>query len=253
MTATQEAPGLTPNIDVPPIHKPAKPLPWPANIYQTAVGKKWVMAITGIGIMGFVFAHMVGNLKMYYGADDFNHYAEGLRELLYPILPRTTVLWILRFGLISMFALHIHSAMTLTRMNHQAKPKKYSKQDYIAANYASRTMRYSGVILAAFILMHLVNLTVPGYVPGHEFDHHSPYANVVNSLSNPLIAIAYIIGQVALAFHLVHGAWSLFQSLGINNPKYNRLRKGFAFGFTGIVCGLNLTFPVAVLAGVVKL
>ena len=254
MTATQEAPGLTPNIDVKPINKRPTPLPWPASIYQTAVGKKWVMALTGIGIMGFVFAHMIGNLKMYYGADDFNHYAESLRELLYPILPRTTVLWILRLGLVGMFTLHIHSAMSLTRMNHKAKPVKYTKQDYNAANYAGRTMRFSGIIMAAFILMHLGNLTWGVLLNGpNGFNHESPYANVVNSLSQPLVAALYIIGQLALAFHLFHGAWSLFQSLGINNPRYNGLRKGFAYGFTAIVCGLNLTFPVAILAGIVKL
>lgn len=252
MTATQEAPGLTPNIDVPPIRKPAKPLPWPASIYQTAVGKKWVMALTGMAMMGFLVAHLVGNLKVYYGADDFDHYAEALRELLYPILPRTTVLWLLRGGLIAVFALHLHSAYSLTIMNRKAKPVKYSKQEYVAANYAGRTMRWSGIILLAFIAIHIVNFTKPGYVPGHEFSH-SPYENLVNSFSNPLVSIIYIVGQIALSFHLFHGAWSMFQSLGVNNPTYNRLRKLFAYGFTATICGLNMTFPVAVLAGIVKL
>lgn len=255
MTATHEAPGLTPNIDVAPINKRPKQLPWPLSIYQTAVGKKWVMALTGIGIMGFVFAHMIGNLKMYLGQEEYDEYAESLRTLLHPIMPNHVVLWLLRLGMIAMFTLHIHSAYSLTRMNHRSKPAKYTKQDYVAANYASRTMRFSGVILAAFIVMHLANLTWGVILVGgkHGFVEGDVYNNVVNSLNQPLVAALYIVGQLALAFHLLHGAWSIFQSLGINNPRYNALRKGFAFGFTAIVCGLNLTFPVAVLAGIVKI
>ncbi len=253
MTATQEAPGLTKNIDVRPINKPKKPLPFPLSLYQTAVGKKWVMALTGIGIMGFVFAHMIGNLKMYLGAEEYNTYAESLRELLHPIMPKHVVLWVMRFGMIGMFAFHIHSAYTLTLMNRRSKPQRYSRQDYVAANYASRTMRVSGILLAAFLLMHLANLTWGKVLTGKGFVEGEVYANVIHSLEQPLVAALYIVGQLALASHLFHGAWSIFQSLGINNPRYNGLRKGFAYGFTALVCGLNLTFPVAVLAGIVKL
>ena len=258
MTATQESPGLTPNIDVAPVHhRPRGAAPWPLSLYSTAVGKKWVMAVTGIGLMGFVLAHMVGNLKMYLGPEEYNAYSESLRTLLHPILPDHSVLWVMRIGLIAMFILHLHSAYSLTMMNRRARPVGYqAPRDYLAANWAARTMRYSGILVLAFLLMHLANLTwavFPADVShGEGGGPTDVYENVVNSLSVPWIAAAYIVGQLALGFHLFHGSWSLFQSLGVNNPRYNGLRRGFAVGFTVLVVGANLTFPIAVLAGVVS-
>ena len=114
------------------------------DLYGTAVGKKYAMAITGIMLLGFVFAHMVGNLKMYLGPSHLNDYAEFLRNLLVPILPRTIALWLLRLGLIGAVLLHIHAAATLTVMNREARSVKYqSPRDYQVANFASRTMRPS--------------------------------------------------------------------------------------------------------------
>ncbi|MGI8711137.1 MAG: succinate dehydrogenase, partial [Acidimicrobiales bacterium] len=119
-----------------------RPAPFLVELYRSALGKKYVMAITGIMLMGFVFGHMIGNLKMYLGPAEFDHYAEFLRELLVPILPRTVFVWLLRGGLIAAFALHIHAAYALTRMNQAARTTKYqSQRDYVAANFASRTMR----------------------------------------------------------------------------------------------------------------
>jgi succinate dehydrogenase / fumarate reductase, cytochrome b subunit len=262
VTATQEAPdqatpikGVTPNIDVVPIQKrPRKAAPWPLDLYQTAVGKKWVMAITGLGLMGFVVAHMIGNLKMFLGQAEYNAYSESLRSLLHPIVPDHTVLWIMRIGLIAMFAIHLHAAYSLTMMNRRARPTSYAKRDYVAANWAARTMRWSGILVLAFLALHLPNLTWAWFPSGLR--HNPPadvYFNVVTSLKVPWIAIAYIVGQLALGVHLFHGSWSIFQSLGINNPRFNRLRKGFAYLFTAIVVIPNLSFPIAVLAGVVKL
>src|SRR5262245_18904044 len=193
------------------------------------------MAITGIGLMGFVFAHMIGNLKMYLGAEPLNEYGESLRSLLHPIFPDHLVLWLMRIGLIVFFVRHLHAAYSLTVMNRRARPGalKYSRRDYIAASIAARTMRYSGVLVLAFLFIHLANLTWDWF-PSAVHERHAAggptdvYANVVDSLSIPWIAAVYIIGQLALGFHLFHGAWSLFQSLGVNNPRYNVLRKGFA-------------------------
>ena len=224
--------------------------PFPVEFYRSALGKKYVMAITGIMLMGFVFAHMVGNLKMYLGAEEFNHYGEFLRELLVPILPRTVLLWMLRLGLIGAFALHIHSAYSLTRMNRAARTVRYqSKRDYIAANFASRTMRYTGVIFGLFLIWHLFDLTFTGtgytYVRGHA------YENVDASLSRLPVALLYIVANVALGVHLFHGSWSLFQSMGWNNPRFNGLRRNFAAGFAALIVIGNVSFPVAVLAGIV--
>ena len=224
--------------------------PFPVELYRSALGKKYVMAITGIMLMGFVFAHMVGNLKMYLGAEEFNHYGEFLRELLVPILPRTVTLWLLRLGLIGAFVLHIHAAYSLTVMNRKARTVKYqSQRDYIAANFASRTMRYTGIIFLLFLIWHLFDLTFTG--TGYHYVRGLPYENVSNSLSRFPVALLYIAGNVALGIHLFHGAWSLFQSMGWNNPRFNAWRRNFAAAFAAIVVIGNVSFPIAVLAGVV--
>ena len=208
------------------------------------------MAITGIMLMGFVFAHMVGNLKMYLGPAEFDHYGEFLRELLVPILPRTVALWLLRLGLIGAFGLHIHSAYSLTRINRAARTVKYqSQRDYIAANFASRTMRWTGVIFAIFLVWHLFDLTFTG--TGYHYVRGSAYSNVDNSLSRIPVALLYIAGNVALGIHLFHGAWSLFQSMGWNNPRFNPMRRNFAAGFAALVVIGNVSFPIAVLTGIV--
>ena len=224
--------------------------PFPVEFYRSALGKKYVMAMTGIMLMGFVFAHMVGNLKMYLGAEQFDHYGHFLRELLVPILPKHVVLWGLRLGLIGAFVLHIHAAYSLTVMNKKARKVNYqSPRDYIAANFASRSMRYTGLIFVIFLVWHLFDLTFTGtgytYVRGHAYD------NVANSLSRIPVAMLYIVGNVALGIHLFHGAWSLFQSMGWNNPRFNAVRRNFAAGFAAVVVIGNVSFPIAVLAGVV--
>lgn len=224
--------------------------PFPIEFYRSALGKKYVMAITGIALMGFVFAHMVGNLKMYLGAAEFNHYAEFLRELLVPILPRTVTLWLMRIGLIAAFGLHIHSAYGLTRMNHAARTVKYqSRRDYIAANFASRTMRWTGIIVGLFLVWHLFDLSWTG--TGATFVRGEAYQNVDASLSRAPVALLYIVANIALGIHLFHGAWSLFQSMGWNNPRFNRWRRNFAAVFAAIIVIGNVSFPIAVMAGVV--
>jgi succinate dehydrogenase / fumarate reductase cytochrome b subunit len=225
-------------------------VPVPVELYRSAVGKKYVMAITGIMLMGFVLLHMIGNLKMFLGPGDFDHYAEFLRELLVPILPRTVALWGLRLGLIGAFALHIHAAYALTRMNQAARTTKYqSKRDYVAANFASRTMRWTGVIVGLFLVWHLFDLSWTGtgqhWVRGHAYD------NVDQSLSRIPVAALYLVANLALGVHLFHGAWSLFQSMGWNNPRFNAWRRNFAAAFAAIIVIGNVSFPIAVLAGVV--
>lgn len=236
----------------PPVHpRPRAGRPWPLEFYSTAVGKKWVMGLTGVGLMGFVFAHMVGNLKMFLGRTEFDEYAESLRKLLYPIAPHGGVLWAMRVGLIVMFGLHILSAYQLTQMNRRARPVKYqSPRDYIAANFAARTMRWTGVIVLLYLLYHLADLTWGWVNP--DFVRGAAYDNLVASLSVPWVAAIYIAGNIALGIHLFHGGWSMFQSLGLNNPRYNGVRRGFAAVFAIVVAGTNCLFPIMVLTGVVS-
>lgn len=224
--------------------------PFLLDLYSTAVGKKYVMAGTGIMLMGFVVAHMVGNLKMYLGAEDLNHYGEFLRELLVPILPHTVALWLLRLGLIGAFALHIHSAYSLTVLNRKARSVKYqTARDYQVASFASRTMRLTGIVFALFLLWHLADLTWGWVNP--DFVRGAAYENLDRSLSRIPVAILYIVANIALGIHLFHGAWSIFQSMGWANPKFNKWRRGFATGLATIVVVGNVSFPVAVLAGIV--
>lgn len=241
-----------------PIRTRKKDLPFPLNLYQTAVGKKWVMAITGLMLLGFVLVHMIGNLKMYIGLVehngeldyDINIYGEFLRELLVPLFPRTYFLWLLRIGLIGAGLLHVHAALTLTRMNAQSGKRYESKQDWLASNFASRTMRYTGVIVAFYIIFHLADLTW-GFIPGYDWERGAVYENIVGSLSNPVVALFYIVANVLLAVHIFHGAWSMFQTLGINNPRFNDARRYAAAGFAGVILLGNISFPIAVLAGIV--
>ena len=258
MTATKEPPPLTPDITSRPIVKRHTRSPFAViDLYKSSVGKKWVMALTGLALMGFVFFHMVGNLKMYLGPVDFNHYAEFLRELLVPILPRTVALWLLRIGLIVAFVLHIHCAYGLTVINRKARPVKYqSPRDYVAVSFAARTMRWSGIIVGLFLLFHLADLTWGFHAVNPDFVRGEAYQNLAYSLDRWPVAIIYILGNLALGFHLYHGSWSIFQSLGSMsprfNPRHNPLRRGFAAGFAILVAGINCSFPIMVLAGVVS-
>jgi succinate dehydrogenase / fumarate reductase cytochrome b subunit len=255
MTATQQpAPPLSPDITVKPFRKPSgRRKPFLVELYGTAVGKKWVMALTGAALMGFVLVHGIGNLKMYLGPGEFNHYSEFLRELLVPILPRTITLWLLRIGLIAAFVFHIHSAYSLTRLNQRANGVKYqSRRDYVAANFASRTMRWTGIIIFLFLIWHLADLTWGLHpIAPSDWTRGEAYGNVTSSLTRPGVAILYIVANIALGIHLFHGAWSMFQSLGLNNPRFNKARRAFAAGFAILVAAMNISFPILIYTGVV--
>lgn len=237
-------------------------LPWPLSLYQSAVGKKWVMALTGLGLVLFLIFHMIGNFHLYEGPRQIGEYAEALRGIGGHLVPRTLLLWLLRVGLILMFAFHIHAAYSLRAMGGRVSDdvgavtgnKEYaSKQDYIAANFASRTMRWTGPIIALYILFHLADLTW-GRAP-HSKDEWvagDPYHNVVESFGNPVVALIYIVANIAVCIHLYHGVYSMFQSLGVNNPKINGAKRGIAVGVAGILLVGNLSFPIMVQAGLVS-
>jgi succinate dehydrogenase / fumarate reductase cytochrome b subunit len=241
------------------VKAPAKKKPFILDLYSTAVGKKYVMAITGLIGIGFVITHMIGNLKLYLGVVtegdgeriyDIDVYGEFLRELAVPLLPRTYVLWILRGVLIGAVVLHIHAASGLTRMNHHARAVKYqSARDYQVANFASRTMRWTGTIVSLFIVWHLADLTWGFVHPDHVVG--AVYYNVDESLSRLPVALIYIVGNLALGVHLFHGTWSLFQSMGWNNPRFNAWRRNIAIGTAALIVAGNLSFPIATMAGII--
>jgi succinate dehydrogenase / fumarate reductase cytochrome b subunit len=224
---------------------------WAVDFYRSAVGKKYVMALTGIVLMGYVLVHMIGNLKLYYGEEPLNHYAEFLRAFGDPILPEEYFLWIMRVLLLGAVGLHIHASFSLTRMNQRSRRTKYaSKRDFIAADFAARTMRWTGVIVLAFIIFHVADLTFGA--TDAVFEYGSVYNNIVRSFSRPFVAAFYVIANLALGVHLYHGAWSLFQSLGLNNRRFNVWRRYFAIGFAVVVTLGNISFPIAVQLGLVS-
>lgn len=241
---------ITPGHDIEPLRQRPTQLPWPLNLYQSAIGKKYAMAISGIGLLGFVVVHMIGNLHIYEGPAQVNEYGEALRDIGGDLAPRTLVLWMMRLGLMAMFTIHIHSAWSLSRMSHRADSAYAGRRNYIAANFASRSMRWTGPIILLYLLFHLADLTW-GWWLGDDYLRGDVYHNVTESLSSLPVALIYIVANVALALHIFHGAWSMFQSLGINNPKYNRLLRAVAGGLAGLILVGNLSFPIAVQTGLI--
>ncbi len=160
------------------------------------------------------------------------------------------MLWAVRVGLIAAFVLHIVAAYQLTRMNQKARPVRYqSHRDYVAANFASRTMRWTGVIVGLFLIFHLADLTWG--TPNPHFVRGDVYDNVIDSFNRVPVAIIYIVANIALAIHIFHGAWSMFQSLGWNNPRFNIYRRWFAAAFALVIGVGNVSMPLLVVTGVV--
>ena len=191
--------------------KPERSAPLPIRFYRSALGKKWVMAVTGLVLIGYVVAHLIGNLKVYLGADEINSYAEALRDLGGHLAPRTSLLWLMRAGLILAFVLHVHAAYSLTYTNWKARGEKYRERDYAIADYASRTMRWTGTIVLLFLVFHLADLTW-GTEPAAvgEWVRGDVYSNLILSMERPLSAAIYAIANVALGFHHLGGvdlAW----------------------------------------------
>jgi succinate dehydrogenase / fumarate reductase cytochrome b subunit len=227
--------------------------PWALEIVRSYVGRKWVMAITGVIWLGYLLAHMIGNLKMYIGADAIDHYGEALRDLGGELAPRTHVLWALRIVLLAAFVLHVWAAYSLTLAKWRARGGRYDRRDYIAASYASRTMAWTGTIVLLFVLFHLADLTwgtAPAATEG--FARGEVYANLVASFERLPVAILYVVANLALGLHIFHGTWSLFQSLGWSHPRFNRWRRYGAWALTVVIVAGNVSFPIAVQTGIVS-
>jgi succinate dehydrogenase cytochrome b subunit len=213
------------------------------RFWESTNGKKAVMAVSGIILLLFVLGHMLGNLQVFEGPDQFNKYAVLLRTL-------PEALWAVRIILLIMVILHIVTAVQLAVRKKQARPIGYAKKENTVSSYASRTMYWSGPIVLAFIIYHLLDFTFgnlnPNYVEGNV------YHNVIASFSNPIISAWYIFSMLLLALHLRHGAWSMFQSLGVAHPRHNAFLKKAAIVFAVIIFFGFISVPVGVLAGVVK-
>lgn len=232
------------------------------TLYRTSVGKKVIMAVTGIVLVGFVVFHMYGNTKMFAGPEAFNHYAAGLRTIGSPIFGYEHLLWVARLGLLGAVVLHIWAATSLTLQSRKSTAafavsgaKRYGEQKR-QTGYAAYTMRYGGLLIFLFILFHIAHLTFGAFYGAGQYQHpeggeYQVYNNVIYGFQNPLIVGIYLLTMVFLGLHLYHGVWSMFQTLGLNNAKYTALIKGLAIAVALIVAIGNLTFPIAVFAGLI--
>ena len=229
-------------IAIAPIHRAVR-------FYEAPIGKKVVMAVTGLMLFGYVLAHLLGNLQIYAGPDQINRYAAFLHNPA-----NAGLLWGARCVLLAAVGLHILAAVQLWKLKNDARPISYVKKDDAAATYASRTMEWSGPIVLAFIIFHILHLTVGavGPVPQELADGPDVRANVINGFSNPLIAGFYIVAILMLCTHLYHGLWSMFQSLGISHPKYTPKLKKFAAIFAILIAIGNCSIPIAVMTGLLK-
>jgi succinate dehydrogenase / fumarate reductase cytochrome b subunit len=221
------------------------------GLWSSSVGKKIVMAVSGLVLYGFVVVHMLGNLKVYQGREAFNHYAEGLRTVGAPFFGHGQLLWVARIVLLVALFVHLVAVFKLTRQSKAARKHAYKKFDGLEYSYASRTMLWGGLLLLAYVVYHLLHLTFgsvhPNFVPGDA------YNNFVVGFQQVPASIAYIVAMIPLALHMYHGFWSMLQTLGANNPKYNKMRRPIALTLALLVALLNISFPVAVLLGIVAL
>lgn len=227
------------------------------HLTQTSVGKKVTMAVSGLVLVGFVVVHMLGNLKVYTGEEHFNSYAVFLRTVGEPALPHGVVLWIARAVLLACVGIHIVAAAAVWQQSRNARTRRYHKQTDLSFSYASRTMRWGGVILVAFVVYHLLHLTLgvvhPDFVgagdPRAWEGHANAYRNLVTGFRVPWVSLAYVLAMIPLGLHIYHGVWSVTQTLSFAGPRVSRWRRLFAGVVAGVVVAGNVSIPVAVLAG----
>jgi succinate dehydrogenase / fumarate reductase cytochrome b subunit len=222
-------------------------------VLRTSIGKKVAMATSGVVLVGFVIVHMIGNLKFFFGEVHFDEYAAFLRTVGEPILPHYYLLWGLRAVLLLAVSVHIWAAYSTTVQSKRARPIPYAHTDNIQATYASRTMRWGGIILLLFIVFHLLDLTIgTAHVGAFEettAEHGHAYANAISGFQHPAVTIAYTLAMGALCLHLFHGIWSMFQTFGRNSAKITKQLRGLAVAISVVVCLGFLAMPWTIMFG----
>jgi succinate dehydrogenase / fumarate reductase, cytochrome b subunit len=214
-----------------------------------SVFKKVVMAVTGILMLLFLIAHMVGNLHVFQGAESFNHYSHWLRVFGEPALPPRTILTAIEVGLVVSVAAHMWAAIALWRQAKRARPEGYVMKKSVVQSYASRTMRWGGVIIALFVVYHLLDLTFGTANPAGT--EATPYDRLVASFQNPIATTVYVVALILLGMHLRHGIWSATQTLGQSNRRRERTVNAFAIAFATLLIAGYLVVPAAVVFGLV--
>jgi succinate dehydrogenase cytochrome b subunit len=215
------------------------------RFWQTTVGKKAVMAVTGVILFGFVVGHLLGNLQIYLSPEKINHYSAALHSM-------PALLWGARFTLLVSVFLHIWASWQLVLLQRAARPIGYVKKVNAHSTYASRTMVWSGPIILVFVIFHLLHFTFGAIHPGGPFSEHDVYNNVVAGFQVWPVSLFYIIAMILLCYHLYHGLWSMFQTLGISHPVYTPWLRTLAKIVALLIAIGNISIPVSVLAGLIK-
>ena len=213
------------------------------RFYDSTIGKKAVMAVTGLILFGYLVVHMLGNLQFFIGKETMDHYAEMLHG-------NPALLWTARTVLLVSVVLHIWAWIQLAALKREARPVGYVKRANVQASLGSRTMWLSGPIIAAFVIFHLLHLTT-GTIHPHFVELH-PFENLVTGFLVVPFALIYIAAMVFIGFHLSHGIWSMFQSMGLSHPRYTPAIKKFASIFSWILTAGFISVPLAVLTGLVR-
>ncbi|MEU0083428.1 succinate dehydrogenase [Streptomyces sp. NPDC006274] len=220
------------------------------TFWRSTVGKKTVMAVSGLIMLGYLVAHVMGNLKIFFGPDEFNAYGHWLRTMGAPLLHHSWALWIVRVVLLAAVVAHAVSAYQLSRRDIRARPTAYVHKRR-GASYATRTMRWGGVILALFIVWHVLDLTTGTVHPG-GFEEGRPYQNVVDTFSTWYGNVIYVVAMLAVGLHVRHGFWSAAQTLGAGDARRDRALKAVAGGLALALTAGFVSVPVAVMTGLVS-
>jgi succinate dehydrogenase / fumarate reductase, cytochrome b subunit len=226
---------------------------WLLTLYKSTIGKKIIMAITGLMLVLFVVGHMAGNLQVFIGPAKMNAYAAFLKST-------GELLWVVRLGLLVAVVLHIVMAVQLTRAKQLARPTDYTRRDPQVSTLASRTMRWGGALLLVFIVFHILHFTTGTVFPFASradtqypaFSTHDVYGNVISAFRNPWVVLVYVVSMLFLMLHLFHGAWSSVRTLGLVKPSRNPLHRRIST-ILALVVWLGFTaVPVAVFLGVIR-
>jgi succinate dehydrogenase / fumarate reductase cytochrome b subunit len=221
----------------------------PKAAKTNSVFKKVVMAVSGIIMVLFLIAHMVGNLHVFQGAESFNDYSHWLRSFGEPALPPRTLLTTIEIVLLVSVIAHMWAAIALWRQAKRARPQAYVTKKSVVQTYASRTMRWGGVIIALFVVYHLLDLTFGSANPAGP--DATPYDRLVASFQNPIATTVYVVALILLGMHLRHGIWSATQTLGRSNRRRERTVNTFAIAFATLLIAGYLVVPAAVVFGLV--
>ncbi|GAA1886337.1 succinate dehydrogenase cytochrome b subunit [Streptomyces durmitorensis] len=220
------------------------------TIWDSSVGKKTVMAVSGLIMLLYLIAHMIGNLKIFFGPAEINHYAHWLRTVGEPFMHYEWTLWLIRVVLVAAVVAHATSAYQLSRRDIKARPTKYVNKK-AGKSFATRTMRWGGIILGLFIVWHILDLTTGTVHPG-GYEHLHPYQNIIDTFSTWYGNVIYIVAVVALGFHVRHGLWSAAQTLGAGKATRDRALKIIANGLALFLTAGFVVVPVAVMTGLVS-